>query len=75
MLITVVQQVDGNIVQPLVMGRVIRLSAFTVIVSISVGAALLGALGAFLAVPTAAVVARAVAVAHEHRRLPRPAPG
>lgn len=74
-LIIVVQQVDGNVVAPLVMGRVIRLSAFTVIVAISAGAALLGVLGAFLAVPAAASVARAVAVAREHGRVPRPEPG
>ncbi|MBW0111857.1 AI-2E family transporter [Pseudonocardia sp. KRD-182] len=33
-LIIAIQQVDGNIVQPLIMGRVIRLSAFTVIVAV-----------------------------------------
>lgn len=69
-LIVVVQQVDGNIVQPLIMGRVIALSAFTVIVSVSAGAALLGVLGAFLAVPVAAAVARAIAFARDHDRLP-----
>lgn len=62
-LIVVVQQVDGNIIQPLIMGRVTRLSAFTVIVAVTAGAALLGVLGAFLAVPVAACAARAVEVA------------
>lgn len=69
-LVIVVQQVDGNIVQPLIMGRVVRLSAFTVIVAVTTGAALLGVLGAFLAVPVAACVARAVAFARDHDRLP-----
>lgn len=69
-LVVVVQQIDGNLVQPLVMGRVVRLSAFTVIVAVTAGAALLGVLGAFLAVPVAACVARAVAFARDHDRLP-----
>ncbi len=59
-LILVVQQIEGNIIQPLVMSKAVRLSAFTVIVSVGIGATLLGVLGAFLAVPTAAAVARAV---------------
>ncbi|MHA6783295.1 AI-2E family transporter [Pseudonocardia saturnea] len=67
-LIIVVQQVDGNVVQPLVMGRATRLSAFTVIVAVTAGAALLGVLGAFLAVPTAACLAQAVAFARERHR-------
>ncbi|WP_219416297.1 AI-2E family transporter [Pseudonocardia nigra] len=62
-LIVVVQQIEGNVVQPLLMGRAIRLSAFTVIVAIGIGAALLGVLGAFLAVPVAAVTARTITFA------------
>ncbi|MDN5750956.1 MAG: AI-2E family transporter [Pseudonocardia sp.] len=69
-LIVVVQQVDGNVVQPLLMGAVTRLSAFTVIVAVAAGAALLGVLGAFLAVPTAACVAQVVAFARERGLLP-----
>lgn len=59
-LLVVVQQIEGNVVQPLLMGHVVRLSAFTVIVAIGIGATLLGVLGAFLAVPAAACTARAV---------------
>lgn len=69
-LIIVVQQVDGNVVQPLLMGAVTRLSAFTVIVAVTAGAALLGVLGAFLAVPAAACVAQVVAFARERGLLP-----
>jgi predicted PurR-regulated permease PerM len=42
----------------LVIGKVTRVSAFTVIVAVTAGATLLGALGAFLAVPVAACAAR-----------------
>lgn len=59
-LVVVVQQVDGNIVQPLVMGKVVRLSAVTVIVAVALGASLLGVLGAFLAVPVAAALATTI---------------
>lgn len=47
------------------MGKVTRLSAFTVIVAVSIGATLLGVLGALLAVPTAACIAQALAFARE----------
>ncbi len=67
-LIIVVQQIEGNVVQPLLMGKVTRLSAFTVIVAVSIGATLLGVLGALLAVPTAACIAQAVAFAREDDR-------
>jgi putative heme transporter len=67
-LILVVQQIEGNVVQPLLMGKAVRLSAFTVIVSVGIGATLLGVLGAFLAVPTAACVARAATFLRERQR-------
>jgi putative heme transporter len=69
-LIVVVQQVDGNLVQPLVMGRATLLSAFTVIVVVTAGAALLGVLGAFLAVPAAACLAQTLAFVRERRSAP-----
>jgi predicted PurR-regulated permease PerM len=72
-LLIVVQQIEGNVVQPLLMGKITQLSAFTVIVAVSIGAALLGVLGAVLAVPTAACIARALAFTHE--RMPSGAPG
>lgn len=64
-LIVVVQQIEGNVVQPLLMGKVTRLSAFTVIVAVSIGTTLLGVLGALLAVPTAACIAQVLAFARE----------
>jgi predicted PurR-regulated permease PerM len=64
-LVVVVQQVEGNVLQPLVMGKVTRVSAFTVIVAVTAGATLLGVLGAFLAVPAAACAARVVAFVRE----------
>lgn len=64
-LILVIQQIEGNVIQPLIMSKAVQLSAFTVIVSVGIGATLLGVLGAFLAVPTAACLARIVAFLRE----------
>lgn len=62
-----VQQLEGNIIEPLVMRRMVRVSAFVILVAIAAGAAVLGVLGAFLAVPVAAVVKRTVTFLREQR--------
>lgn len=49
-----VQQIDGNVLSPLVFSQTTRLHPLTVILAILIGSALLGLLGAVLAVPTAA---------------------
>jgi predicted PurR-regulated permease PerM len=66
-LIVVVQQLDGNVIEPLITGRVLQLPAFVVIVAVTVGATLLGVLGAFLAVPVAACIARAFSFLRERQ--------
>lgn len=66
-LVLAVQQIEGNVLQPLLVGRVVRVSAVVVIVAIATGATLLGVLGAFLAVPAAACAARTVAFVRERR--------
>jgi len=53
-IVVVVQQVEGNIVSPLVMGRAVSLHPLAVLVVLTAGAALLGILGALIAVPVAA---------------------
>lgn len=59
-LIVLVQQLEGNILQPMILGRVVHLHPLVVLGSLTAGAVLFGILGAFLAVPVAAVVARTV---------------
>ncbi len=59
-IIVVVQQVEGNVLQPLIIGRAIDLHPLVVILAITAGGILFGILGAFLAVPIAAIVARVV---------------
>ena len=50
-----VQQIEGDVLQPLVVGRVSP-APVGVLLALAVGAALGGIVGAFLAVPTAAIV-------------------
>jgi len=55
-----VQFLEGNLLQPVIMGKATALHPLAVILALSVGGFLLGVLGAFLAVPVAAGAARAV---------------
>jgi predicted PurR-regulated permease PerM len=50
------QLVENNVIQPKVMSHQVGLSAATVIIAVLVGGALLGVVGAVLAVPTAAIL-------------------
>ena len=52
----VIQQIEGTTLVPLVMNRVVQLNPLTVTVAILLGSALLGVVGALLAVPAAAVI-------------------
>ncbi len=56
-LFILVQQLEGNFLQPVVMGRAVRLHPLIVLLVLTAGAAIAGIAGAFLAVPVAAVVA------------------
>ena len=58
----VVQQVEGDLLQPMVLGRAVRLHPLVILLSLTGGAIVAGIAGAFLAVPVAAVTA--VVVAH-----------
>ena len=55
--LVVYQQTENHLVQPIVMKRSVAVSPLIVIVSVLVGAALLGILGALLAIPVAGSVA------------------
>ncbi|MCD2192446.1 AI-2E family transporter [Actinomycetospora endophytica] len=56
-LILAVQQIEGNLLQPLVQGRGLGLHAAVVILAVTGGASVAGIVGAFLAVPVVAVAA------------------
>ena len=53
----VIQQVEGDVLQPVVMGRAVRLHPVVILLALAAGAILAGVIGAFLAVPIAAVAA------------------
>src|SRR5690606_8442540 len=58
--VLLVQQLEGNLLEPLIQSRTIKLHPLLIILAVTAGGVLMGVLGAFLAVPLAAVVARVV---------------
>ncbi|WP_165358446.1 AI-2E family transporter [Haloactinopolyspora alba] len=52
----VVQQVEGNVFQPLILGRMVRVHPLAVVVAVSIGTLAGGIIGAIVAVPIVAVV-------------------
>jgi predicted PurR-regulated permease PerM len=55
-IVVVVQQVEGDVVLPVVFGQTLRLHPLTILLGIAAGGFAFGLLGAFLAVPLIAVV-------------------
>src|SRR4051794_4400718 len=56
-IVLVVQQLEGNVLQPIIQGRGFNLHAGVVILAVTAGGSLAGITGAFLSVPVAALVA------------------
>jgi predicted PurR-regulated permease PerM len=56
-IVLVVQQIEGNVLQPLIQGRGFNLHAGVVILAVTAGSSLAGIIGAFLAVPVTALIA------------------
>jgi putative heme transporter len=54
--IIAIQQIEGHLLQPLVMGRLVSLHPLGVIVAVAAGSVLAGLIGALVAVPVAAVL-------------------
>lgn len=61
----VVQQLDGDLLAPVIYGRALSLHPLVVIVALTTGAAIAGIVGAFIAVPLVAVALRADAAVRE----------
>ena len=55
-LVLIVQQLEGNVLSPLLQSRAMHLHPGVVIVSVAIGSSLFGIVGAFLAVPVVAVL-------------------
>ncbi|WP_346623033.1 AI-2E family transporter [Blastococcus montanus] len=58
--VVVVQQAEGNLLEPLILSPVLRLHPFVIILAVTVGGVTYGVLGAFLAVPLTACLARLI---------------
>lgn len=56
-LVLAVQQIEGNVLAPIIVGRSISLHPILVILAVSTGGALWGIMGAFVAVPLTAIAA------------------
>jgi predicted PurR-regulated permease PerM len=56
-IVVAVQQIEGNILQPIIQGRGFNLHAAVVILAVTAGSSLAGITGAFLSVPIAALLA------------------
>jgi putative heme transporter len=66
-IIVAVQQLEGNVFYPIVVGRKLQLHPVAILVVLTVGGVLAGVAGAFLAVPTAAVGAAVLGYMRERR--------
>jgi len=64
-LTVLVQQVDGDVIAPVVYSRAVSLHPLAVLIALTVGAISAGIIGAFLAVPTLAVVVAVVSTWQE----------
>lgn len=58
--IVLVQQIEGNLLYPLIVGRQVRLHPLAILLAVTAGGLLAGILGAFLAVPVTAVIVTVV---------------
>jgi putative heme transporter len=64
LIVLAVQQIESNVLQPVIMRRAVALHPVVILAALTAGATLVGVIGAFLAVPVSAVAA---AVANELR--------
>jgi predicted PurR-regulated permease PerM len=65
------QQVENNIIQPLIYKRTVELHPLIVIIAILIGASLLGVLGALVAIPIAATIQSIAKDLYTYRRADR----
>jgi predicted PurR-regulated permease PerM len=75
--VVVVQQLEGNLLYPVVVGRRLRLHPVVMLIALTAGGVLAGLAGAFLAVPVAAVMAAILEFARSEQpkgALPTPSP-
>jgi predicted PurR-regulated permease PerM len=67
-----VQQLEGHVLQPFIMGRAVAIHPLAVIVAIATGVVLAGIMGALVAVPIVAVLNTGIRRLVDHRHEPPP---
>ncbi len=67
-----VQQLEGHVLQPLIMGRAVSIHPLAVIIALAVGVVVAGVIGALVAVPVVAVLNTAIRHLHHRGRQPGP---
>ncbi|MDX6504550.1 MAG: hypothetical protein QOE29_1675 [Gaiellaceae bacterium] len=70
----VYQQLENHVIQPIVYGRTVQLSPLVVLISVLVGAAIAGILGALAAIPVAGALQVLILDLLAQRRLAQPPP-
>jgi predicted PurR-regulated permease PerM len=73
-IIVVVQQLEGNVLQPMIQSRGLGLHAAVVLLAVTLGGSLTGIVGSLLAVPVAALIAVVWNYLREQLSDPPPAP-
>lgn len=69
-----VQQLEGHVLQPFLMGRFVRVHPLAVVVVIAIGALVAGVFGALIAVPLTAIVNSVATYLANHPADPEPLP-
>jgi putative heme transporter len=59
-IVIAVNQIEGNVLQPLIMGKALSLHPLAILLALTAGTVLAGVIGAVLAVPTASVIWTAI---------------
>lgn len=72
--VLVVQQLEGNVLEPYVAGRTVRVHPVAVLLAVTAGGVLAGIIGAMVAVPVLAAASAVLAYLREQAE-PDPAPG
>jgi predicted PurR-regulated permease PerM len=71
--VLVYQQVESNLLQPLVYSQAVQLNGLVILVALLVGGQLLGIPGALLAIPVAEIIRILITEIRDYRRTPQEA--
>jgi predicted PurR-regulated permease PerM len=74
-LVIAVQQVEGHLLYPIIMGRTINIHPIAIILALAIGGILAGIIGVFISVPIVTVLATALHYLRETREQPAIEPG